>query len=147
MEGSYEQKRRFCAAYLRTMDPVRAAREAGLRDGIAALEEPVVQRQLARMRRVTEGQILREDAVRRLCELAFGRANDAVALAMEPGRRVEELDLAAVAEWRSKADGTVEIKFIDRVKALEALCNQLESGEGDGAEKLFRALEEAGAEE
>ena len=54
-------------------------------------------------------------------------------------------DLAAVAELKTRGDGTIEVKFIDRVRALEALCELL-SDNGDGALELFRALEDAGEE-
>ena len=43
MEASQEQRRRFSAAYLRTMDPWQAAREAGLKDGLRALRDKGVE--------------------------------------------------------------------------------------------------------
>ena len=146
METAQGRKKRFCTAYLRTMDAERAAAEAGLENGFELLAEDGVRRQLARLRGTVSGQICREDAVRRLCELAFGRANDAVRLAMEPGVDPSGLDLAAVAELKAKPDGTVEVKFIDRIRALETLCELL-GAEGQGAAELFRALEEAGGEQ
>ena len=84
------------------------------------------------------------DALRRLAQLAFGRANDAVRLALSP-REVDpgELDLSAVAELKVTDKGGVEVKLVDRVRALETLCGLLgESGNG-GAEELYRALEDA----
>ena len=36
-------------------------------------------------------------------------------------------------------DRGVEIKLVDRVRALETLCGLLECGGGDGAEELYRA--------
>ena len=145
MQASHEQRRRFAAAYLRTMSPHRAALAAGLQDGAEALGDKSVEKLLEKMREEWNGQIRREDAIRRLCELAFGRANDAVKLALQPGRDPSGLDLAAVSELKTKPDGTVEVKFIDRVKALEVLCHLL-SENGDGAVELFRALAEAGEE-
>ena len=41
---------RFCRAYLRTMDPERAAAEIGRRDGYAMLEKRATQQKLERMR-------------------------------------------------------------------------------------------------
>lgn len=143
MDAPQAQKRRFAAAYLRTMDPWRAAEEAGLRDGTAALGDRNVQKLLDQMRGDLNGQIRREDAVRRLCELAFGRANDTVRLALDRETGIENLDLAAVSELKTKGDGTIEVKFIDRIRALEALCGLLEQ-ETDGAAELLCALREAG---
>ncbi len=145
MEASQEQRRRFSAAYLRTMDPWQAAREAGLKDGLRALRDKGVEQLLEQGRADLSGQIRREDAVRRLCELAYGRANDAVRLALDRSCDPAKLDLAAVAELKTRGDGTIEVKFIDRVRALEALCELL-SDNGDGALELFRALEDAGEE-
>ena len=127
---------RFCRAYLRTMDPERAAREAGCRDGYAQLAAERTQRRLEQMREAAVGQLRREDALRRLAQLAFGQANDGV-----------ELALSAVAEVRVTDKGGVEVKFVDRVRALEALCGLLGGDTGRGAEELLQALSAAGDEE
>ena len=139
---------RFCRAYLRTMDPERAAREAGCRDGFAQLAAVRTRERLERMRESAMGQLRREDALRRLAQLAFGQANDGVELALR-GREAsaEGLDLSAVAEIRVTDKGGVEIKFVDRVRALETLCELLGGESGSGAEDLFRALSAAGTEE
>jgi len=103
-----------------------------------------VQAELQGMRDGFRDQILREDAVRRLAELAFGRANDAAALALSaPGQcpPVDKLDLSAVSELKVTDKG-VEVKFLDRIQALEALCGLLEQN-GDGGASFFQALEAA----
>jgi len=88
------------------------------------------------------GQLRREEVLRRLAQLAFGRANDAVRLALRPGEvDPEELDLSAVAEFKVTDKGGVEVKLADRVQALETLCTLLEDG-GRGAAALYRALAE-----
>ena len=51
------------------------------------------------------------------------------------------LDLSAVSEFRVTDKGGVEVKLLDRVKALEALCGMLDSS-GD-AGLLYQALENA----
>jgi len=144
-----EQQKQFCRAYLRTMDPQRAAGEIGRGDGYALLREHTVQGRLEKMRESLHGQILREDAVRRLCELAFGRANDAVALALSDGAArpdIEGLDLSAVAEFKVTDKGGVELKFLDRVRALEALCSLLGESAGS-ADEFYQALEDTGGGE
>lgn len=139
-----QEKRDFCAAYLRTMDPERAAEVCGCEDGFAMLGKKSVRARLEKMRRAAAGELRREDAVRRLAQLAFGRANDAVRLALCPKEAdPETLDLSAVAELKVTDKGGVEIKMVDRVRALEALCGLLEDGGGAGAEELYRALEDA----
>lgn len=139
-----QEKRDFCAAYLRTMDPERAAEVCGCEDGFAMLGKKSVRARLEKMRRAAAEELRREDAVRRLAQLAFGRANDAVRLALCPKEAdPETLDLSAVAELKVTDKGGVEIKMVDRVRALEALCGLLEDGGGAGAEELYRALEDA----
>ena len=135
---------RFCRAYLRTMDPERAAREAGCRDGF----DQLAAERLEQMREAAVGQLRREDALRRLAQLAVGQANDGVELALR-GREAsaEGLDLSAVAEIRVTDKGGVEVKFVDRVRALEALCGLLGGDTGRGAEELLQALSAAGDEE
>ena len=135
----------FCRDYLRTMDPERAARDNSLADGYEALENKMVERQLERMRRVRAGQLRREDVLRQLGRLAFGGVGDAAALALRPGEaEPDKLDLTAVAELKVTDKGGVEIKFVDRVRALETLCRLLEENGGDGVEDFFRTLEEGG---
>ena len=109
----------FCQAYLRTMDPERAARAAGSQDGFSMLGNRFIQTRLEKMRENASSQIRREDAVRRLAQLAFGQANDAVKLALG-GRDtdVDTLDLSAVTEVLVSDKGGVELKLVDRVRAL-----------------------------
>lgn len=136
--------REFCAAYLRTMDPEQAAEAAGREDGFAALALKSVRQRLEKMRGAAAGELRREDALRRLAQLAFGRANDAARLALAP-KEVDPgaLDLSAVAEIKVTDKGGVEVKLVDRVRALETLCGLLEESGGGGAEELYRALEDA----
>ena len=144
-----ERQRKFCEAYLRTLSPDAAGRAAGRDDGWRLLREKGVTARLEEMRGAGAAQILREDAIRRLAELAFGRANDAVALAMSaPLSReaVAALDLSAVAEFKVTDKGGVEVKFLDRVRALEALCAALDGRISTGADDFFRALEDSAGE-
>ena len=61
--------------------------------------------------------------------LAFGKISDAVSLLyMEnPSReQLEHMDLFLVSEIKRPKDGSMEIKFFDRLKALEKLTNDSE---------------------
>ena len=75
----------FCRRYLQCMDPELAAAAAGCGDGYRMLERKNVSRRLEQMREAAAGQVCREDAVRRLAQLAFGRVNDAARLALHSG--------------------------------------------------------------
>ena len=92
---------RFCRAYLRTMDAERAAAEIGRRDGYAMLAKRTTQQKLERMRCAAADQLKREDVLRQLARLAFGRVDDAVRLALRRGELdTDGLELSAVSELR-----------------------------------------------
>ena len=93
--------------------------------------------------RIRSGQIRREDVTRRLAELAFGKANDCVRLALEDEPELSRLDLSLLSEVKRNEKGTVEIKLIDRLKALEQL-SQAAGQDQNGAQEFLRALQESG---
>ena len=90
-------------------------------------------------KRIKSGQIRREDVARRLAELAFGKVNDCVRLVLEDDPAVEKLDLGQLCEIKRNEKGTVEIKLVDRLRALEQLC-QLAEQEGEDMESFLKAL-------
>ena len=89
--------------------------------------------------RIRSGHIRREDVTRRLAELAFGKANDCVRLALEDDPQLSRLDLSLLSEVKRNEKGTVEIKLIDRLKALEQL-SQVAGQDGMDPEEFLRAL-------
>ena len=116
------RQKNFCRAFLKTMDPERAAEETGFPDGFALLATKPLQQKLEKMRETAVGQIRREDVLRRLAQLAFGRANDIVKLALSQGvTEAEQLDLSAVSEFKVTDKGGMEVKMVDRIRALETL--------------------------
>ena len=93
--------------------------------------------------RIKSGKISRQDVTRRLAELAFGKANDCVRLALEDEPELGKLDLSLLSEVKRNDKGTVEIKLIDRLRALEQLAEV--AGEGSEDLELFlRALNGGG---
>lgn len=89
--------------------------------------------------RIREGQLRREDVLRRLAELAFGQPNDCVRLALEEVQDLKGLDLSLLSEIKRSDKGMVEIRLIDRVKVLERLAQAMED-QGDGMGELLQAL-------
>jgi len=90
------------------------------------------------------------DVIRRIGELAFGRANDAVKLVlMEPEDReiIDKLDLSLLSEVKRGSNGVIEVKILNRLDALELLAKLL--GVSDRqmpqADSFFRALDAAAA--
>ena len=109
---------RFCRAYLRTMDPERAAAEINRRDGYTMLGRKTTQQHLEQMRSAAAATVKREDILRQLAKLAFGGAEDAVRLALERGETAPE--------------------------ALETLWRLLGESGGAQQDELYRALTELG---
>ena len=81
--------------------------------------------------RIKGGQIRRADVTRRLAELAFGKANDCVRLALDDVPSLDKLDLSLLSEVKRNDKGTVEIKLIDRLRALEQLAEVAEEDKTD----------------
>ena len=90
--------------------------------------------------RIKGGEIRRRDVTRRLAELAFGKANDCVRLALEDDPLLDRLDLSLLSEVKRNDKGTVEIKLIDRLRALEQLALVAEEEKTD-LESLLQALQ------
>ena len=89
--------------------------------------------------RIRSGKVSRADVTRRLAELAFGKANDCVRLALEDDPQLGKLDLSLLSEVKRNDKGTVEIKLIDRLRALEQLAAVAEE-ESEDLEAFFQAL-------
>ena len=98
--------------------------------------------ELEAQRKALDGQVRREDVIRRLGELAFGRPNDCVRLVLEERPEVEKLDLSLLSEIKRSEKGALELKLLDRLAVLEQLA-ALTSKE-DGTMELLQALGNAG---
>ena len=94
--------------------------------------------------RIRAGKVSREDVTRRLAELAFGKANDCVRLALEDDPKLGKLDLSLLSEVKRNDKGTVEIKLIDRLRALEQLAAV--AGESSEELELFLTALQGGGE-
>ena len=83
----------------------------------------------------------REAILEALEKIALSRPNDAIALALAPQEQyVPGLDLWGVSEFKISGNGSVEVKFADRVKAIGLLLECAGGGE-DGLNALLEALE------
>ena len=98
-----------------------------------SVEKPLKQR-------IRSGEIRRQDVTRRLAELAFGKANDCVKLALEENLCLDDLDLSLLSEVKRNDKGTVEIKLIDRLQALEQLA-QTAGEERSDVDAFLQALQ------
>ena len=101
-----------------------------------------------------EQEFSQEALIRELARLAFGAAGDEVWLAfLEPDRalrRMRRMDLSRLAELKRHGNGAVEVKLVDRLKAMELLAGLLGGERQDeqaGAKALYQALERRAGED
>ena len=96
-------------------------------------------------KRIKSGTLTRSDVARRLAELAFGKANDCVQLVLGEDVQIEGLDLSLLTELKRNDKGTLEVRLVDRLKALE-LLSSLAEHEGTDLESFLQAMQGSGAE-
>lgn len=87
----------------------------------------------------------REQLLEQMRALACAKVNDAVKLAYLPEEEREaigKLDLSALIEFRRSGAGTVELKFADRMKALERLLELSGPSGEEQLASLFRRMED-----
>lgn len=93
--------------------------------------------------RICSGKLRREDVARRLAEIAFGKANDCVRLVMEEGVPLGKLDLSLLSEVKRSEKGALEVRLVDRLRALEQLALLAQDG-GSDLEAFLNALQLGG---
>lgn len=77
-----------------------------------------------------------------LVEIASGSVGDAVKLLFAgdvTDEMIEASDLACLESVKVQKDGGMEMKFVDRIKALQVLC-ALPADDGEGMKALLAAL-------
>lgn len=143
-----EKEKLFCELYLKTGN----SREACARSGYIFAEK-TASRLLKRKDILSyiskcekaKGKIS-ADVRQGYMRLAFGCISDAVSLLFLPEEEftkesIERLDLFNVSEIKKPKGGGLEIKFFDRLKALERLSAISEKEEEDKGHSLYYAIE------
>lgn len=88
--------------------------------------------------------VSKRDVLLQMMELASHPVNDAVRLAFlseESRDEIASLDLCGLSEFKRNANGTVEVKFTDRLAVLQSLLERMEEEENVGAMAFLQALE------
>lgn len=143
-----EKEKLFCSYYAGFGD----ARGCAARAGFCVSPSKTAQKLLARQdiraeinRLEKERRTFSAQAEKGLCRLAFGSVTDALRLMLcEETLSVEEierLDLFNVSEIKRPKGGGIEIRFFDRLKALEKL-SQISGGTESTESSFVRALSE-----
>jgi len=94
------------------------------------------------------GNDFRQELLARACQLAFSRGGDAAALAFRDGWEkddsgLEKLDLTALSSIHRMSNGSVELKFIDRIKLIELLLMSPGTGGAQESDGFIQALDRA----
>lgn len=81
--------------------------------------------------------------IRQLEEMVSARVNDAVKLAylsQEEMEMIDTLDLTALREFKRSSSGVVEMKFCDRMQALEQLIQLTQGDRQEEGKQILSAL-------
>ncbi len=141
-----EKEKLFCQYYLLTGNPREAAARAGYhlfpeRWGLKLLSRPSVRDYLDRL---SEQRNATDTGLYGLERIAFGSVADAVRLLLcDPlpqGENLETMDLFMISEIKKPKGGGVEIKFFDRLKAMELLCELKSTHKQEQAAPFYQAL-------
>ena len=143
--GLTTRERRFCEVYALGGDAAAAAVAAGYdlpeKAGVSLLSRDDINTEISRLyeKRLRNA---RQKAYAGYERIAFGSVSDAVRLLFADapfGPDGEEYDLFNVAEIKRPKEGAMEIKFFDRIKALEKLEQYGRDAE-NGSSDFYRAL-------
>lgn len=140
-----EKEKLFCYMYVVYGNAKEAAVRAGYkrnpeRTGARLLSARYVCKEIDRLKNTLSEM----GATAGLNRLAYGSVNDAVKLLREDtinSSDIDALDLYSIAEIKKPKEGCIEIKFFDRLKALEKLYLINEAKQADEHDSFYRALE------
>ncbi len=148
MQENKSRQEAFCGWYAMLGNLTEAAERAGfekgsaLSEGLKCLRNESCRKKIAQFRRILSDD---GNVAAGLKRLAFGSCRDALYLVfadeLPPKPVIDGLDLFNVSEIKRDKGGGVEVRFFDRLKALEKLY-ELENAfsEKDKAKSLLAAL-------
>ena len=137
----------FCYHYIKTNNAPEAARLAGytkkpMETAIRLLSNSKISRKIEKL--YSEKKItLKYKATSGYERLAFGNIADSIKLLFcenISAKDLEKMDLFNIAEIRKPREGAMEIKFFDRLKALEKL-EEMDANTRDEGSSFYKALE------
>ena len=141
-----EKEELFCKYFAESGAPRESAAKAGYAlpeySALKLLETGRVRDEIARIRKI-ESEDIRSLAVSGLKKLAFGSVADAVSLIFRAGASKEELekmDLFCVSEIKMPREGSMEIKFFNRLDALQMLFELAQAEETEATVPFYEAL-------
>lgn len=145
-----EKEELFCQYFSQSCSPRESAARAGYsfpeKTALKLLEQDTIQRRIHSLFKQGARECLNEQAINGFKRLAFGSIADAVSLMFidsEPSpRALEEMDLFCVSEIKRPREGALEIKFFDRLEALERLSELSERNDTESSVPFYQAIEQ-----
>lgn len=146
-----EKERLFCVYYSLKQNALEAALKSGYtvmpeRTAFKLLKKDSINAYISAL--TLENKSNRDEIAAGLRRLAFGCINDAVTLAFNEEfdpEMLKELDLFNVSEIKVNRGKGVEIKFFDRIKALEKLTAVIGQSDSESKNEFFTAIEHGAA--
>ncbi len=144
------KERLFCTYYCLSRNGGEAAAKSGYifpeKSAARLLKKKEIKEEIERSDR--EKRACRNDIISGYYRLAFGCFADAISLLFRDeitDEEIKQLDLYNISDIKRKKGGDIEIKFFDRLKALEHLQQLSSQEEGKTATSLFSAIEKGAA--
>lgn len=136
----------FCTYYSLRRNPREAAVKSGYmfpeKTALRLLKRKEIENEIARIDK--QRKTGDEDIASGYYRLAFGCVSDAISLLFSENVSpddIEKMDLFNIAEIKRKKNGDIEIKFFDRLKALQLLGELFSSSDTASTSSLFSAIE------
>lgn len=150
MSNLSSKERLFCTYYCLSRNGREAAAKSGYmfpeKNAVRLLKKKEIAAEIERIDK--EKRTEKTDIISGYYRLAFGCFADAVSLLFKEDITAEELqkmDLYNISDIKRKKGGDIEIKFFDRIKALERLEEITLQNEKGTALSLLGAIEKGAA--
>ncbi len=134
----------FCHAYSNLLNAREAASQSGFsspeKAGIRLLARREIADEIAKIRK---SKIKAEEISGGLKRLAFGSVADSLKLVLSCESEnfdVENMDFFNISEIKKPKGGGIEIKFFDRLKALEKLTQMSEKDDDEASLPFYEAI-------
>lgn len=145
-----DKEKLFCLFFSETRNARSSAARAGYgvlsqRSGLKLLKRKDIRAEIERMDKTR--LVSSQEVAAGYRQLAFGSVADALKLVYSEenfgNAELEKLDLFNVSEIKRPKGGGIEIKFFDRMKALEHLGEMNSAADSESALPFYAALEKS----
>lgn len=145
-----EKEELFCQYFAQSCSPRESAAKAGYpfpeKTAVKLLAQERIQKEIHCLFKENAKNNLNEQAIGGFKRIAFGSIADAVSLMFLDGepspKALEEMDLFCISEIKKPRDGALEIKFFDRLEALEKLAELSERSDMESSVPFYQAIEQ-----